>query len=264
MENKTYELHVAGLTRHLPICKVNDKISFAGFIMFSDVEMTVACAAELIKKCPPCDVLITAESKGIPLAYEMARQMGLKYVVARKGIKVYTIDPIEVTVNSITTANTQKLYLGRDDIEMINAELAQYSESLADRPQIVIANKRDLLDEDADLSEFEAYVAELGYPLIYVSAATGAGLDETGVQKHFKQRNGYTIPYGCLLPEKTENLLLCGRNISGTHIAHSDFRAMPICVGTGEAAGAAAAIAVSTGKNLCEIDAADIRKKVGI
>ena len=122
MEQKTYELKVAGLTRHLPLCPINEKVDIAAFIMFSDVELTVACAAELIKKCPPCDVLITAESKGIPLAYEMARQMGIRYVVARKGIKVYTIDPIEVNVNSITTANPQKLYLGRDDIEMIKGK----------------------------------------------------------------------------------------------------------------------------------------------
>lgn len=117
-----YTLNVAGLTRELPLCAVSDKLDIAAFIMFSDVELTVACASELIKKCPPCDVLITAESKGIPLAYEMARQMGLKYVVARKGIKVYTIDPIEVNVNSITTANPQKLYLGRDDIDMIKGK----------------------------------------------------------------------------------------------------------------------------------------------
>ena len=73
---------------------------------------------------------------------------------------------------------------------------------------------------------------------------TGAGLDKTGVQRHFKQKKGYTIPYGCLLPEIKENLLLCGRNISGTHMAHSIFRVMPICVGIGEAAGAAASVAV--------------------
>ena len=117
-----YTLNVAGLTRELPLCAVSDKLDIAAFIMFSDVELTVACAAELIKKCPPCDVLITAESKGIPLAYEMARQMGIRYVVARKGIKVYTIDPIEVNVNSITTANPQKLYLGRDDADLIRGK----------------------------------------------------------------------------------------------------------------------------------------------
>ena len=74
---------------------------------------------------------------------------------------------------------------------------------------------------------------------------SGAGLDKTGCQHGFKQKNGYTIPYGCLVPEKIDALLLSGRNISGTHMAHSNFRAMPICMGIGEAAGAAAALAAA-------------------
>lgn len=111
---------------------------------------------------------------------------------------------------------------------------------------------------------FDDYVVKDAHFNFDVHNITGSGLDKTGIQKHFTQGKGYTIPYRCLLPEVKENLLLCGRNISGTHIAHSNFRAMPICVGTGEAAGAAAAIAVSTNKKLCEINAADIRKKVGI
>ena len=111
---------------------------------------------------------------------------------------------------------------------------------------------------------FDDYVVKDAHFNFDVHNITGSGLDKTGIQKNFTQSKGYTIPYRCLLPEVKENLLLCGRNISGTHIAHSNFRAMPICVGTGEAAGTAAAIAVKTGKKLCEIDAADIRKKVGI
>ena len=114
-----YTLNVAGLTRQLPLCPVSEKMDIAAFIMFSDVELTIAAAKELARKVPPCDVLITAESKGIPLAYEMARQMGLPYIVARKSVKVYTLDPIEVTVHSITTQNVQKLYLGRDEVEML-------------------------------------------------------------------------------------------------------------------------------------------------
>ena len=93
---------------------------------------------------------------------------------------------------------------------------------------------------------------------------TGSGLDKTGAQKHFKQNKGYTIPYRCLLPEVKENLLLCGRNISGTHIAHSNFRAMPICVGTGEAAGMAAVLSVTKEKKLTDIDATEIRGRIGI
>ncbi len=72
---------------------------------------------------------------------------------------------------------------------------------------------------------------------------SGAGLDKTGVQKHFPQKKGYTIPLGCFLPKKIEHLLLCGRNISGTHMAHSNFRVMPICLGMGEGCGAVAAYA---------------------
>ena len=119
---ETYHLKVAGPERDLPVCPLGNGVSIAGFVMFSDVELTVACAKELTKIAPLCDVLITAESKGIPLAYEMARQMGIPYVVARKSVKVYTIDPIEVTVNSITTQNTQKLYLGRDEVEMLHGK----------------------------------------------------------------------------------------------------------------------------------------------
>ena len=71
-----YTLNVAGCERKLPICPINDKLSIAAFVMFSDVEITVASARELIKKAPECDVIVTAESKGIPLAYEMAKQLG--------------------------------------------------------------------------------------------------------------------------------------------------------------------------------------------
>ncbi|MDR0406241.1 MAG: FAD-dependent oxidoreductase [Clostridiales bacterium] len=89
---------------------------------------------------------------------------------------------------------------------------------------------------------------------------TGAGLDETGVQKEFRQTAGYTIPYRCLVPEKTDGLLLCGRNISGTHMAHSNYRAMPICAAIGEASGTAAAIACRMGVEPREVKAEEIQK----
>jgi len=111
---------------------------------------------------------------------------------------------------------------------------------------------------------FDDYVVKDAYFNFDVHNISGSGLDKTGVQKHFSQKNGYTIPYRCLLPEIKENLLLCGRNISGTHMAHSNFRVMPICVGIGEAAGAAAYISVSQNRNLNNIDAAEIREIIGI
>lgn len=121
-------------------------------------------------------------------------------------------------------------------------------------------NERDILEAKF----FDDYVVKDAYFNFDVHNITGAGLDKTGVQKHFKQTKGYTIPYRCLLPETKENLLLCGRNISGTHMAHSNFRVMPICVGIGEAAGAAAYISVSQNRNLNDIDASEIREIIRI
>lgn len=107
---------------------------------------------------------------------------------------------------------------------------------------------------------FDDYVVKDALFNFDVHNIEGEGLDKTGVQKNFTQKNGYTIPYRCLLPIKIENLLLCGRLISGTHIAHSNFRAMPICAGTGEAAGVAAAIAVRKGISVRTVDAKEIQK----
>ncbi len=121
-------------------------------------------------------------------------------------------------------------------------------------------NEQDILEAKV----FDDYVVKDARFNFDVHNITGAGLDKTGVQKHFKQTKGYTIPYRCLIPEAKENLLLCGRNISGTHMAHSNFRVMPICVGIGEAAGAAACISALQNRNLNEIDAKEIREITGI
>ena len=115
--SKTYDMEIAGCKRSLPICPIDEKLDIAGFVMFSDVEITERTAAELLKKCPAHDVIVTAESKGIPLAYEMARIGCRNYVVARKGVKAYMEDPIHVEVKSITTDHVQKLYLSKADCE---------------------------------------------------------------------------------------------------------------------------------------------------
>jgi adenine phosphoribosyltransferase len=119
MDKKYYEINIAGLTRELPLCPVNEKLDIGAFIMFSDVEITVKSAEELLKKAGDFDVIITAESKGIPLAYEMSRQCGKNYVVARKSVKLYMQNPVSVDVKSITTEAVQTLYLGDTDAELI-------------------------------------------------------------------------------------------------------------------------------------------------
>lgn len=114
---------IAGLERELPICPLNDKIDIAAFIMFSDVEITIASAKELLNKCTKdFDVILTAESKGIPLAYEMSRQCGKPYVVARKSVKLYMTNPVSVSVKSITTANIQTLYLSQEKANMLKGK----------------------------------------------------------------------------------------------------------------------------------------------
>ena len=107
------------------------------------------------------------------------------------------------------------------------------------------AGEEALTEEDITTARvFENWVVKGAWFNFDVHNITGAGLDKTGAQKHFTQQKGYTIPYGCLIPKNMENLLLSGRNISGTHMAHSNFRAMPICMATGFAAGIAATLSI--------------------
>ena len=118
--NTHYHMTIAGCERDLPICPLNDKLSIGAFVIFGDCELTEACATELLKKAPEFDYLITAESKGIPLVYEMARQCGCKkWMLARKGVKLYMKDVIGVEVRSITTDHVQKLYIDGEDATLM-------------------------------------------------------------------------------------------------------------------------------------------------
>lgn len=119
---ESYKMTIAGCERSLPLCKISDKLTIAGFVMFGDVEITVKSSEELLKKVPEFDVILTAEAKGIPLGYEMARQSGKPYVVARKSVKAYMNNVVSVEVKSITTANVQTLYLDGDKAELLKGK----------------------------------------------------------------------------------------------------------------------------------------------
>lgn len=110
-----YRVNIAGMERDLLRCPLNDKLDIAAFIIFGDVELTVHAAAELLKRLPEFDYIVTPEAKSIPLAYEMSRQSGKKYFVARKKPKLYMKDPVIVNVRSITTESVQTLIM--DSIE---------------------------------------------------------------------------------------------------------------------------------------------------
>ena len=118
-----YEIDIAGLKRQLPICKVTEDLYIGAFVIFGDVELTVHCAAELLKIAPDYDYLIAPEAKSIPLLYEMARQSGAeKYFLARKKAKAYMSGVLEVEVQSITTAGKQTLVMDTEDAEMIKGK----------------------------------------------------------------------------------------------------------------------------------------------
>ena len=118
-----YRMNVAGLQRDLPICKVTDSLYIAGFVVFGDQELTVACAKALLERAPEYDYIITAEAKGIPLAHEMARQTGApKYFLARKAPKLYMTGVFESSVKSITTAKEQTLFLDTADAELMKGK----------------------------------------------------------------------------------------------------------------------------------------------
>ena len=120
---KTYTLHVAGLTRELPIIKLSYDLSIASFVNLGDTEIVRKTAPIIAKKFPEVDFIVTAEAKGIPLAYEISRILNLnEYIVARKSIKAYMEKPIEFEVNSITTTDSQKLYLNNQDAKKIKGK----------------------------------------------------------------------------------------------------------------------------------------------
>ena len=144
-----HTMTIAGLERQLPICKVTDELYIAGFVIFGDPELTVACARDLLKVAPEYDYIITAEAKGIPLAHEMARQAGNeKYFLARKGPKLYMRDIFGVDVKSITTEKEQHLYLDGADAELMKGK------------KILIVD--DVISTGESLTALEALVEKAG------------------------------------------------------------------------------------------------------
>ena len=156
---KTYTMEIAGVKRELPLCPVSDKLDIAAFILFGDVEVTVKAAEELLKKCPEFDYILTPEAKSIPLAYEMSRQSGKKYFVARKKPKVYMTGPVCVSVRSITTDAEQTLLLGdqlRGKKVLIVDDVISTGESLAAVVALADKFEANIVAKAAVLAEGDA------------------------------------------------------------------------------------------------------------
>ena len=161
--DKYYTVDIAGLKRDLLRCPINDKLDIAAFIVFGDVEVTIHAARELIKMLPEFDYILTPEAKSIPLAYEMSRQSGKKYFVARKKEKIYMKKPVKVEVKSITTKSVQTLILdSRDGNELkgkrvvIVDDVISTGESLAAVEKLAEAFKCNVVGKAAVLAEGDA------------------------------------------------------------------------------------------------------------
>ena len=159
-----YTMNIAGVERDLPLCKVSDELYIGAFVIFGDAELTVASAAALLEKAPAHDYMISAEAKGIPLIHEMARQSGAKkYFLARKAPKLYMSGVFDVTVNSITTAKEQHLYLDTADAELMKGkrilivdDVISTGESLAAIEKLVVAAGGIVCGRMAILAEGDA------------------------------------------------------------------------------------------------------------
>jgi adenine phosphoribosyltransferase len=159
----TYKITVAGLQRDLPLCPISDKMMIGAFVIFGDVELTCACASELLKIAPEFDYMVAPEAKAIPLAFEMARQSGRNdYFLVRKAPKLYMNGVFEAEDKSITTAGTQKLYMDGADAAKLKGKRVlilddvistggslKAVESLVDQAGGIVVGKMAILAEGA-------------------------------------------------------------------------------------------------------------------
>ena len=163
-----YPMTVAGCKRELPLCPISDTLKIGAFVIFGDPELTTASAAALVERCPEHDVLITAESKGIPLAYEMARQEGVnQYLIARKAPKLYMKNVFTTNVNSITTEKQQILCIDQKDADFMKGrrvlivdDVISTGESLRAIEELVRQAGGNIVGEMASLAEGDAQTRE--------------------------------------------------------------------------------------------------------
>ena len=155
-----YKMKIAGLERELPLCPVSDTLDIGAFIIFGDVELTIAAAKELIAKCPDFDYIVTPEAKSIPLAYEISRQSGKKYFVIRKKPKVYMTNPVTVEVKSITTQSVQTLILDGADGEQLRNKRVLVIDDVISTGESLLAVEKLLENFDTNIVAKAAVLAE--------------------------------------------------------------------------------------------------------
>jgi len=168
--NTTYHMTIAGCERDLPLCRASDSLVIGAFVIFGDVELTIACARELLKKAPEFDYMVAPEAKAIPLIHEMARQSGRNdYMLVRKAKKLYMNGVFETEVKSITTESVQKLYMDGADAKKLKGK------------RVLILD--DVISTGESLAAVETLVKEAGGNVVGRMAilAEGAAADRDDI-----------------------------------------------------------------------------------
>ena len=159
---KYCDFELLGIKRKLPFVKVKGRLSLASFVVISDTELVQAAAPELVKRLPEVDLLMTAEAKGIILAYEMSRLMGMKdFIVARKSYKPYMQNALSHTLNSVTTQKQQTLWLDGHDVERIRGKRVAIIDDVFATGESLAAIEALAKDAGANVVARAAILAEL-------------------------------------------------------------------------------------------------------
>ncbi len=122
--DKFYKVDLDGFTAELPILPLPSGVSICFFNLHGATDMTEHCGKKLATFAKDCEVVLTAESKGLQLAHVVSRELNMPYyAVARKSKKLYMQDGISVSYgSSITTGKNQEFYLSKHDIELIKGK----------------------------------------------------------------------------------------------------------------------------------------------
>lgn len=118
----TYPIDIAGVHRELRLFQVKPGLRIAILNILGDTELVEACAKALGEKLSilDYDLIVTAEAKSIPLAHALSVVTHKPYVILRKSYKPYMGDALQAETLSITTGQSQTLYLDEKDREMMH------------------------------------------------------------------------------------------------------------------------------------------------
>lgn len=121
--DRFFTVDICGRKTDLPIMRLPSGIAICFFNLHGNQSLTEHCGAELAKRIKDCDIVITAESKGLQLAHVVARELGQTYyAVCRKSKKLYMQDGLQTSVQSITTGEIQTLYLSKHDADLLKGK----------------------------------------------------------------------------------------------------------------------------------------------